>query len=78
MAKLRTLQHLRTTLAQYVEIDRNKLGDLTQIPSYNSVPSSQDILNITEPAPYIFIESEDKYYVLQGKNQIQIYWIMVK
>lgn len=68
MAKLRTLQHLRTTLAQYVEIDRNKLGDLTQIPSYDSVPSSEDILNITEPAPYIFIESEDKYYVLQGKK----------
>lgn len=68
MAKLRKIQHLRTSISQYVEIEKGMILDINNVPSYNSVPTSQDLLGITNPSKYIFIPSTNKYYALQGKK----------
>lgn len=68
MAKLRKIQHLRTSVSQYVEIDRGMILDINNVPSYDSVPTSQELLSMVNPPKYIFIASMDKYYTLQGKT----------
>ena len=68
MAKLRKIQHLRTSVSQYVEIDRGMILDTQNVPTYNSVPTSQELLSMVNPPKYIFIASMDKYYTLQGKK----------
>lgn len=68
MAKLRKIQHLRTSISQYVEIEKGLILDTQNVPTYNSVPTSQELIGMVNPPKYIFIPSTDKYYTLQGKK----------
>ena len=73
MAKLRKIQHLRTNVSQYVEIERGLILDIPNEPTYDSVPTSQELIGMVNPPKYIFISSTDKYYTLQGKKpEVQI------
>ena len=73
MAKLRKIQHLRTNVSQYVEIERGLILDIPNVPTYDSVPTSQELIGMVNPPKYIFISSTDKYYTLQGKKpEVQI------
>lgn len=73
MAKLRKIQHLRTNVSQYVEIERGLILDIQNVPTYDSVPTSQELIGMVNPPKYIFISSTDKYYTLQGKKpEVQI------
>lgn len=73
MAKLRKIQHLRTNVSQYVEIERGLILDIHNVPTYDSVPTSQELIGMVNPPKYIFISSTDKYYTLQGKKpEVQI------
>ena len=73
MAKLRKIQHLRTSISQYVEIEKGLILDIQNVPTYNSIPTSQELIGMVNPPKYIFISSTDKYYTLQGKKpEVQI------
>jgi hypothetical protein len=73
MAKLRKIQHLRTSISQYVEIEKGMILDIQNVPTYDSVPTSQELISMVNPPKYIFIPSTDKYYTLQGKKpEVQI------